>query len=96
MSVAQHQQGQLEPVLGQSSILLLPAPTHAPPHPALFPSAKPSARTPFTLYAQSGDGSAGPATLAAQTEEIEYDSRNQLGKGLGGDMVGEGVGHSVE
>ncbi|KAL8277074.1 hypothetical protein RQP46_010502 [Phenoliferia psychrophenolica] len=66
---------------------------------ALFPSATPPPTTPFTLYSQGGTVGEGPTVLAAETPDMEYDSRNQMGVGFGGgdgQVSGEGQGYSVE
>ncbi|GAA6055841.1 hypothetical protein JCM3770_004786 [Rhodotorula araucariae] len=52
---------------------------HQPPNAplaalALFPSTQPPAKTPFSLFTPSGDPDS-RAILAAETDEIEYDSR---------------------
>lgn len=70
-----------------------------PSAPALFPSVQPPSRTPFTLYSQTGEPSEDKTVLAAQTDQMEYDSRNHMGTELGhgdGQVAGEAAGHSTQ
>ncbi|GAA5862065.1 hypothetical protein JCM3774_006158 [Rhodotorula dairenensis] len=59
---------------------------------ALYTSARPPAKTPYTLYTRAGESSASTSVLAAETDSIEFDSRNQLGV----DKDGEDAGHAVQ
>lgn len=64
----------------------------------LFPSSKPTAATPFTLYASTSSGTAGPIALAAETSTMEWESRNHMGvetNGVG-EVSGEGAGYSTQ
>ncbi|GAA5920110.1 hypothetical protein JCM1841_004105 [Sporobolomyces salmonicolor] len=64
---------------------------------ALFPSAQPPSKTPFILYSRDGqppNAAKDQAVLAAETDDIEYESRNHLG--YEGDVQGEAEGYSVE
>ncbi|GAA6001667.1 DNA-directed RNA polymerase I subunit RPA49 [Rhodotorula paludigena] len=70
-------------------IALAPNPDAAPaPALALFPSAQPPAKTPFTLYTPTGTPADRQALLAAETDEIELESRNHLGLAAGGEDDG--------
>lgn len=69
----------------------------------LFPAAQPPLKTPFYTYTKSGglpnSKHPEPTLLAAETDEMEYESRNQLGVGLGGghgESAGEASGYSVQ
>ncbi|GAA6020401.1 hypothetical protein JCM10207_002095 [Rhodosporidiobolus poonsookiae] len=71
-----------------------------PPALALFPSAQPPSKTPYTLYTKSA---AAPnlekrdaAVLAGETDEIEFESRNHLGlNGEGGEEEGYSVQYMI-
>jgi hypothetical protein len=70
---------------------------------ALFPAAKPPKKTPYSLYTSSGSiptrGHPESTILAAETDEMEYESRNQMGVGIGGgegESSGEAAGYSVQ
>ncbi|GAA5888482.1 hypothetical protein JCM6882_008637 [Rhodosporidiobolus microsporus] len=65
-----------------------------PPALALFPSAQPPSKTPFTLYTKTGQpprGDDDPAVLAAETDEIEFESGNHAQTG-----VEDNEGYSVQ
>ncbi|GAA6060897.1 hypothetical protein JCM10212_000180 [Sporobolomyces blumeae] len=64
-----------------------------PPALALFPSAQPPAKTPFSLYIASSSSS--QTVLAAETDDIEFESRNHLGKSHE-EAGGEDLGYSAE
>jgi hypothetical protein len=61
---------------------------------ALYTSARPPAKTPYSLYTRGGDAPSASTSsvLAAETDAIEYNSRNQLGL----DRDGEEAGHAVQ
>ncbi|GAA5869523.1 hypothetical protein JCM8547_001514 [Rhodosporidiobolus lusitaniae] len=62
---------------------------------ALFPSAQPPHKTPYTLYSKNGKAVEGePAVLAGETDDIEFESRNHVG--LDGEEAGESEGYSVQ
>ncbi|BGP43179.1 DNA-directed RNA polymerase I subunit rpa49 [Rhodotorula kratochvilovae] len=79
-------------------ISLAQQPANAPlPALALFPSTQPPAKTPFSLFTPSGDANSADsrgarAVLAAETDEIEFESRNHIGR----DANGEDDGYSVQ
>ncbi|BGP35152.1 DNA-directed RNA polymerase I subunit rpa49 [Rhodotorula toruloides] len=85
---------------GQAIEVQLAANAANAPQPALalFPSAQPPSKTPYTLYTKSGEVVGGDgrkrqqAVLAAETDDVEFESRNQLGV----DEHGEGEGYSVQ
>ncbi|GAA5940277.1 hypothetical protein JCM3775_004418 [Rhodotorula graminis] len=84
---------------GQPIELSLAHPPPNAPLPALglFPSTQPPAKTPFTLYTPSGDAPSADARgsralLAAETDEIEYDSRNHVG----GSVDAEAQGYAAQ
>ena len=64
--------------------------------PALFPAAQPPTNAPFTVYAnEKGKHN----VIVAETESMEWDSRNHLGieqGGRDGEIAGEGPGYSVQ
>lgn len=69
----------------------------------LFPAAQPPRKTPFSIYTKSGSlpnpKQPEPTAIAAETEEMEYESRNQMGTGIGGgqgESAGEATGYSVQ
>lgn len=67
---------------------------------ALFPAAQPPLNTPFTVYTNEKEkSSSSRAVIAAETESMEWDSRNHLGIEMGGgdgEVAGEGPGYSVQ
>lgn len=70
--------------------------TYLPPTAGLFPSTQPPAKTPFSLYTPSGDAPSADsrgsrAVLAAETDEIEYESRNHVGNSHDGESEGYAV-----
>ncbi|GAA5989774.1 hypothetical protein JCM5350_000135 [Sporobolomyces pararoseus] len=62
---------------------------------ALFPSAQPPSKTPYSLYQ---DDTQTHSLLAAETSEIEFESRNHLGSSASEDVGagGEDKGYSTE
>ncbi|BGP19904.1 hypothetical protein JCM10213_008622 [Rhodosporidiobolus nylandii] len=68
-----------------------------PPALALFPSTQPPSKTPYTLYSSNGQppnvDKHHRVVLAAETDEIEYESRNHAG---GDDGQDENEGYSVQ
>ncbi|KAK4699115.1 DNA-directed RNA polymerase I subunit RPA49, partial [Phenoliferia sp. Uapishka_3] len=97
MSARKRQKGESGQVINVS----VAADVNAPgPAFALFPAATPPTTTPFQLYSQGGaTNGEGPTVLAGETPDMEYDSRNQMGVGIGGgdgQVSGEGQGYSVE
>ncbi|CEQ42677.1 SPOSA6832_04521 [Sporobolomyces salmonicolor] len=103
ISVAAPPSHSVSPALGPSLVFSL-EPSSSPrahlfllPPPALFPSAQPPSKTPFILYSRDGqppNAAKDQAVLAAETDDIEYESRNHLG--YEGDVQGEAEGYSVE
>ena len=104
LSLAHPQANAPPPALGSSTLSpsltrsVRPPRLTAASHPpaGLFPSTQPPAKTPFTLYTPSGDAPSADqrgsrALLAAETEEIEYDSRNHIGNSADGEAQGYAV-----
>ena len=61
---------------------------------ALFPSAQPPSKTPYSLYTSS-ESQSSSSLLAAETDDIEFESRNQLGSSVE-EVGGEEKGYSTE
>ncbi|GAA5966974.1 hypothetical protein JCM3765_004419 [Sporobolomyces pararoseus] len=60
---------------------------------ALFPSAQPPSKTPYSVYENDSKTN---SLLAAETSEIEFESRNHLGGSEEGQGEGEAKGYSTE
>ncbi|GAA5930863.1 DNA-directed RNA polymerase I subunit RPA49 [Sporobolomyces koalae] len=77
---------------GQAINVSVASSSTAGPSPALalFPSAQPPAKTPYSLYSHESQ-----SLLAAETDDIEFESRNHLGSSVE-EVGGEERGYSTE
>ncbi|GAA5985212.1 hypothetical protein JCM11641_003633 [Rhodosporidiobolus odoratus] len=71
-----------------------------PPALALFSSAQPPSKTPYSLYSKTGAApnldKRDPTALAGETDDIEFESRNHLGEeGDGGENEGYAVQYMI-